>query len=298
VLGSVEDGAQPEPNALGSPTVKPRRAALFVALAFGPFACATAVDDTTTDPPTDPPITVDASKPPSQDASKPPSQDASAPDDATVQDATVQDASAQDASVKDASVQDASVQDASIVKDAAPAPDAAQLDGSSGCPTTSGVLATFDFTGQLGNQVSTPVTSNVQGLTVGAISRGSGLTAVSGKNSINSSGWPGSSSLNLASTSYLTLTVTPDPKCKLDLSSMSVDTQTSPTGPAKAAVSTSADAFKTSTAFTPGNGVSNVTMSVSAATGAVEIRIFGHASVDPSGTMRVQNTFTLSGALK
>ena len=182
--------------------------------------------------------------------------------------------------------------DANTTADANTTPDAP----TTGCAhPTSGVLVTFDFTGTTGSQTSTQPKSTATGILGGPISRSAGLTAVAGAGSINSSGWPTTTTLD--ATKYYTFTITPDPTCVMDLTSMSIDTKASNTGPASAAVATSADNFAGDTTFTP-SSVANVTLSVTGANAAIEVRVYGYHASSTSGTFRVQNTFTISGALR
>ena len=156
----------------------------------------------------------------------------------------------------------------------------------------SGVLVTFDFTGAAGNQASTAAKSTATGVTAGAITRSAGLTATAGSGSINSSGWPTATTID--TTKYYTFTITPDPTCVLDLTSMSIDTKSSGTGPASSAAATSNDAFAIDTTFTPST-VATVTLGVSGASAATEVRVYGYHAGSASGTFRVQNTLTISG---
>jgi hypothetical protein len=158
----------------------------------------------------------------------------------------------------------------------------------------SGVLATWSFTGDAGSQASTPATSTAQGVTAGDVQRATTLTAVSGANSINSSNWP--SAAQRDDTKYYTLTITPPTGCMLDLTSAAVDAHSSGTGPTKASIATSADSFgpgqtvSTTAASTPALTVTNQTDTLA-------IRIYGWTASGAAGTMRLQNTLTLTGSL-
>jgi hypothetical protein len=157
-----------------------------------------------------------------------------------------------------------------------------------------GVLATWTLTGQAGSQASTAAASSASGVTAGALSRSAGLTAVSGTGSINSSGWPTASAPDTSK--YYTLKITPPAGCNLALSSAAIDVAHSSTGPAMGSIATSADNFvqqlsiSTSTASTP-------SLVVSGGTATLEIRIYGYLASSTSGTMRIQNTFSLTGSL-
>jgi hypothetical protein len=170
--------------------------------------------------------------------------------------------------------------------------DAGSNNNNSGC-SFSGVLATYDFTGQPGNQTSTNPTQTASGVTAGAITR-STVTPTSGADSINSSNWGTSSSID--KTRYYTFSITPSGSCALDLTSVSITTKASSTGPTSAAIATSDDQFANATAFTPGS-TSSEALSVSGATGAVEVRVYGYGASGAGGTLRVGTTLTVSGAL-
>lgn len=182
--------------------------------------------------------------------------------------------------------------------DGGPSPDAfvpPKDAGGGGKCSFSGVLATWDFTGETGSQVSTTAKSSAQGVTAGSVSRAAALKAVTGTNSINSSQW--STSVNVGLTTYLSLTITPPSGCTMDLTSATIDSKSSALGPSAAAVATSTDKYASMSTFKPAGAPTQVSMSVSGASGAVEVRIYGYGAVDVSGTMRVQNTLTISGAL-
>jgi hypothetical protein len=157
-----------------------------------------------------------------------------------------------------------------------------------------GVLATWTLTGQAGNQASTPATSTATGVTAGPLARSAALTAVSGANSINASGWPTTTTAD--TTKYFTLTIKPPSGCNLALSSAAIDVAHSSTGPANGAIATSSDNFaqqlsiSTSTAQTP-------SLVVAGGTTQLEIRIYGYTASSATGTLRLQNTFSLTGSL-
>jgi len=157
----------------------------------------------------------------------------------------------------------------------------------------SGTLATYDFTGEPGNQTSTKATSAATTVTAGAFSRSTSLTASAGVDSINSSNWTTSSKLD--TTRYYTFTLTPQSSCTLDITKLSFSTKTSSTGPASASVATSDDNFASTASFTP-NTTATPSVSVNAATGAVEVRIYGFGAGGTGGTMRVDTTLTVTGA--
>jgi hypothetical protein len=158
----------------------------------------------------------------------------------------------------------------------------------------SGVLATWSFAGQTGSETQVASSSTAPGVTAGAVKRAAAINATTGSGSINSNGW--ASTAQVDPTKYYTFTITPPSGCALDLTSLAIDAKSSATGPAMAAVGTSSDSYaQTSTVGTA--AASTPSLSVSGATGMIEVRVFGFSASSSSGTMRVQNTLTISGAL-
>lgn len=165
----------------------------------------------------------------------------------------------------------------------------------SGCAQAfTGVLATWSLASAAGSQASSPATSTATGVAAGPITRSSGLTAVSGSGSINSSGWPSGSTPDTGK--YYTFTITPPSGCKLALSSAAIDLAHSSTGPTMGSIATSSDSFannlavSTSTAQTP-------SLVVAGGTAQLEIRVYGYSASAGTGTFRIQNTLSLSGSL-
>jgi hypothetical protein len=168
--------------------------------------------------------------------------------------------------------------------------------GDAGCPYTfTGTLATWDLSALTGITTSAPATATASGMSAGAISRSSGLTAVSASGGINSSGWSTASTVD--KTLYYTFTVTPPAKCAMAITSVYLDTLTSGNGPSSGDVGTSADTFTALSAFTP-NTAASVSLSVTGETTTIEIRAYGYNALLTAGTMRIRNTMTVSGSLK
>ena len=168
-----------------------------------------------------------------------------------------------------------------------------QDSGNNNACAFSGVLATYDFTGEPGNQTSTKATSSATNVTAGAISRATSLTATTGVDSINSSNWTAATKLD--TTRYYTFTLTPQGSCTRDVTKLSITTKTSSTGPASGSIATSEDKFATTVSFAP-NTTATPSLSVSGATGPVEIRVYGFGGSSTGGTMRVDSTLTVSGS--
>jgi hypothetical protein len=159
----------------------------------------------------------------------------------------------------------------------------------------SGTLVTFDLSSQPGSETSAPASMSATGVTGGALSRASSLTAVSGSGSINSSGWATGSSAD--PTKYYTFTVTPGAGCTLALTSLALDVKASATGPASGDVATSVDAFGTHLGAFSGTATPSVSLGVGGVT-PIEIRIYGYGASSSGGTFRVENTVTLTGSIQ
>jgi hypothetical protein len=157
-----------------------------------------------------------------------------------------------------------------------------------------GALATWTLTGAAGTQATTAASTTAQGVTAGAIARSAGLVATAGTNSINSSNWPAAATLD--STRYYTFSLTPPSGCAMDLTQLAIDLHKSNSGPAMAAIATSDDAFTQTTSVGP-DVASTPALAVTGSTASVEIRVYGFAAGNPLGTLRVQNTLSVTGSL-
>lgn len=166
--------------------------------------------------------------------------------------------------------------------------------GTSGC-AYSGVLATWTFAGAAGSQLSTGAASTGDGAVASSIGRASSLTATAGSGSINASNWATSSQRDMSK--YYTLSIMPPAGCAMSLTAMAIDVKASSTGPGAAVVATSDDSFA-QTASISTSASSTATLSVTGATSAVELRVYGFAASGLTGTMRVQNTLTVSGVVQ
>jgi len=77
---------------------------------------------------------------------------------------------------------------------------------------------------------------------------------------------------------------------------MAIDVLASGTGPAMAAVATSADSFAQN-AMVSTSAASSPLLTVTAVHGALELRVLGYSATATTGTMRIQNTMSITGAL-
>ena len=159
----------------------------------------------------------------------------------------------------------------------------------------SGELAAWDLTGQPGNQDATPATTTLTGVTAQPLTRSPSLVASAGTDSISSSNWPTAGQPDPAS--YYTLSLAAASGCSLALSSIMLDVKSSNTGPTSAALMTSEDGFAQSlpiSTSTPGQ----VTLSIQGSTGSLELRVYGYSASATTGTMRIQNQLSITGAIE
>ena len=178
--------------------------------------------------------------------------------------------------------------------DAAGASADAPISGSCATPYT-GVLASWVLTAEAGTQTSTAASGVASGVTAGPLSRSASLTAVSGASSMNSSNWPVAAALD--ATKYYTFSITPPSGCTLSLTSLAIDAKASSTGPAQGALATSKDTYAATTPVSTSTA-GTITLNITNATTTVELRVYGYAASSTAGTLRVQNTLSVSGKLE
>ena len=168
--------------------------------------------------------------------------------------------------------------------------------GSGQCHTGGGgELAVWDLTGQPGTQTSTPAASTLAGVTAQPLARSLGLMPSPASDSISSFNWPTGSQPDPQS--YYTMSISAPSGCSLSVSSVMLDVLSSGTGPASADLTTSEDGFSqvvpvSTTAPSP------VSISVTAASGMLELRVHGYAAAATTGTMRIQNQLTIMGTVE
>jgi hypothetical protein len=176
--------------------------------------------------------------------------------------------------------------------------DATEPNGSNGSNSSdpcasSGALATYAFAGETGSQTQTVATTTATGVTAGPLTRAATLTATSGANSMNSTNWPTAAQVD--PTKFYAFTITPPSSCGMTISTIALDVKSSGTGPATGALATSSDSFatfKTVSTGAPSTATVDVTSSA-----MVEVRVYGYAATSAGGTMRMQSTLTINGAL-
>lgn len=158
-----------------------------------------------------------------------------------------------------------------------------------------GVLATWDFAGETGNQQSTPAKTTATGVVAGSVQRAVGLTPVSGANAINSSNWSTAAQPDL--TKYYAFTIAPPSGCTLAITAVAIDARASGTGPAMASVATSADGYAQKVAVSTA-AESAPALAIPAQGAQLELRIYGYGATGSAGTLRLQTTLALTGSLQ
>jgi len=156
------------------------------------------------------------------------------------------------------------------------------------------ITITYTFTGSPGNQASEPVDANPVGGTASDITRGSGITANAGLNSINSAGWTTNATPD--ANDYYQWVVTPDPGYEFDLTGIAWTGRRSATGPVNFQLSSSVDGFATSSVlatYAVTDTTNNFRFTISGLSGiedetaAVTFRLFGYSAEGSLGTFRL-----------
>jgi hypothetical protein len=106
-------------------------------------------------------------------------------------------------------------------------------------------LVQYDFTGAAGNQAFQSPASAATGITAQNLTRGPGITAVAGANSINSSGWSSTTIFGPTLTDYYQFSLTVQAGYTANISSLSFSFQHSDTGPSSITVLHSLTNFAT-----------------------------------------------------
>ncbi len=104
-------------------------------------------------------------------------------------------------------------------------------------------LVLFDFTGQPGNQLTTPYQSVDSNLTAGNLTRGAGITAATYSNSMCSTGWSTSSILDTSQNDYYEFTIQPDTNYKYIVGHLMYGYVCTTYGPTKYAWRTSLNSY-------------------------------------------------------
>lgn len=156
-----------------------------------------------------------------------------------------------------------------------------------------GVLATWTLASEPGSQSSTPAATSATAVTAGSLQRATTLSTATGAGSMNSSNW--STATHADTSKYYSMKLSAQHGCVIDVSSLAVDIKSSSTGPAMAEVRSSADGYAQTATVTP-NTVSAPSLTISDASD-LELRVFGYAATSTAGTMRIQNTLTISGSV-
>jgi len=156
------------------------------------------------------------------------------------------------------------------------------------------MLASWDLTSQPGTETSAPATTTAPGVTGATLGRSVGLTPAAGTGSISSTNWPTSAQLD--TTKYYTLTMTPPSGCKISVTMMSIDALASGTGPANGSVATSADAFAHTTTIS--TSAPSQPALIGMLPGMIEVRVYGFGASATTGTLRIQNTLSVTGTLQ
>ena len=152
--------------------------------------------------------------------------------------------------------------------------------------------ATYSFVGQPGTEASVAIASNPTGTLFDNIIRGSGLTSISGVNSINSEAWTTGATLD--SNDYYQFAVTPQAGYDVDLSEIIFSERRSGQGVITIDLRSSLDGYASSLFLDvlPDDTLTrrftvNLPNAFDDLAGPVTFRFFGYAAQDGRGTWRL-----------
>lgn len=164
------------------------------------------------------------------------------------------------------------------------------------------IITQWDFTGEPGNQASTVGSSLVVGLSVGDLTRGAGINVLSTANSMNSSSWTTSNTID--SNDYYQFSLAPTVGHAMSLGSVAFAERRSSTGIRTFELRSSLDGFATAIPGTMigvpdddlvrdqslllGTPFTNLTTGVT-------FRLYGYSAESGGGTWRLQNHSTFAG---
>jgi PEP-CTERM motif len=165
--------------------------------------------------------------------------------------------------------------------------------------------ASYSFTGRPGDEASVPADNQPLGVTLSDLTRGPGISAAPGADSINSSGWTTGTSPDLANDFYQ-FTITPDPGVVMDLTSLTYMVQRSDAGPPSFEVRTSRNGFSApivppAVDFLPADVtyINDINLSIfpefQGLDSAVTFRIYAYHASSPDGTFQLNDGNLLNG---
>ena len=169
--------------------------------------------------------------------------------------------------------------------------------GSGGHCTTGGAgeLALWDLTGQPGTQTSTAAATTLAGVTAQPLTRSPSLMPSPGTDCISASNWPTGGQPDAAS--YFTLSLAAPSGCALSLTSIQLDVKSSSTGPTSAVLATSEDGFTQQVPIST-TAPGQISLSLTATSGMIELRVSGFAASASTGTMRIENELAIMGTVQ
>lgn len=158
-----------------------------------------------------------------------------------------------------------------------------------------GELAVWDLAGQPGTQASTAAATTLPGVTAQPLARSPSLMPSPGTDCISASNWPSGGQPDPSS--YFTLALSAPSGCTLSLSSIMLDVKSSGTGPTSAILSTSEDGFTQQVPVST-TAPGQISLSLTATSGTIELRVLGFAASASTGTMRIENQLSVMGSVQ
>jgi hypothetical protein len=175
-----------------------------------------------------------------------------------------------------------------------------------GTACAQGNIVTYDYTGQSGNQATTPASSVAAGLTASDIARSSDLVPDSQAGTMSATNWPTTATLANINLGSYTFTLTPTEGFVLNLSQLQIPLLRTGAGPGQVAVRSSLDNFATNIAapFTPPTGSSPSTYTVDLTapgfqnlTSPITFHVYGYNANNSVGSLRFYPSTVVTGTV-
>ncbi|MBU4460050.1 MAG: PEP-CTERM sorting domain-containing protein [Verrucomicrobia bacterium] len=170
------------------------------------------------------------------------------------------------------------------------------------------ILAGWDMTGELGNQASSAADTNVANITASVLTRGSGLTAVTTADSINSDGWTTASAID--ANDYYEFGITVSSGFAVDLTSVNFGERRSASGIRTWQLRSNLDSYAaaiTTVGVPDDTATRQQSVALPSGTfsdldGSVTFRLYGYNSELAGGTWRLadyttDNMITIQGSV-
>lgn len=162
--------------------------------------------------------------------------------------------------------------------------------------TSSGQIAVYDMAGILQPATTVPAAASDPNVTASDVARGTGLTATSGANSINSQNW--STNTSAEAEKFLTLTITPSATHNLAIANVTFNARRSSNGPTTIELFTQngaeGEVSRGSIAPTTSDATYSISFTYNTNGAPLTFRLYGYNAINGTGTFRI-NSLSVNG---